>query len=302
MITSNVSNGLSTSYAQVAFSGRNTQDPRSQLDLNSSLKPLQEVAAGAPLQSRRDDRTGAANTPDTRQPAAQAGSSVEGEEGPSALPRQEQDRLQQQREKQQLLEEQRQIFELSTRDREVRAHEQAHAAVGGQYAGAPSYQFQRGPDGINYAVSGEVPIDVGAAATPQETLQKAQVVRRAALAPAEPSPQDRRVAAQATRLESQARAEIAVERVEESQKADELKESQQENPSTESAAITPATAPVGDAERTGQTSDSRKDRDDSARPLSISSNTGLANTSIRQILAISNSSPNSPGALLDLMV
>ncbi|MEL7393699.1 MAG: putative metalloprotease CJM1_0395 family protein, partial [Pseudomonadota bacterium] len=43
-------------------------------------------------------------------------------------------------------EEQAQVDELKARDREVRAHEQAHAAVGGQYAGAPSYTFQTGPD------------------------------------------------------------------------------------------------------------------------------------------------------------
>ena len=70
----------------------------------------------------------------------------------------------------------------------------------------------RGPDGVNYAVSGEVSIDVGPAATPQETLLKAQIVRRAALAPAEPSAQDRNVAAEAVKLEAQARLDLAEER------------------------------------------------------------------------------------------
>lgn len=103
------------------------------------------------------------------------------------------------------------ISQLAARDREVRAHEQAHMAVGGAYAGAAKYQFQRGPDGVNYAVGGEVPIDVSKAANPEQTIRKAQIVRRAALAPAEPSPQDRLVAAEASRMEMQARQELALE-------------------------------------------------------------------------------------------
>lgn len=112
---------------------------------------------------------------------------------------------------QELQQEQELVKQLSARDREVRAHEQAHAAVGGQYAGAPSYEFERGPDGVNYAVGGEVPIDVGQEATPQLTIQKMEIVRRAALAPAEPSSQDRRVAAEATRKLADAQSELQVE-------------------------------------------------------------------------------------------
>ncbi len=101
------------------------------------------------------------------------------------------------------------IKELAARDREVRAHEQAHVAVGGRYAGGAVYQYERGPNGVNYAVGGEVSISVGPASTPEETLLKAQTIRRAALAPAEPSPQDMKVAAEASRLEAQARQELA---------------------------------------------------------------------------------------------
>ncbi len=109
---------------------------------------------------------------------------------------------------------QAEIRSLAARDREVRAHEQAHAAVGGQYAGAPSYQFERGPDGVNYAVGGEVRIDVSKAASPQETILKMQIVRRAALAPAEPSAQDRRVAAEASAREAEARQALRTEQAE----------------------------------------------------------------------------------------
>ncbi len=102
------------------------------------------------------------------------------------------------------------IAELVARDREVRSHEQAHAAAGGQYAGSPTYSFVRGPDGLNYAVGGEVSIDTSpVSGDPEATLRKAQVIRAAASAPAEPSPQDRRVAAQAANLEADARAELA---------------------------------------------------------------------------------------------
>lgn len=101
-------------------------------------------------------------------------------------------------------EEQAAVEELKARDREVRAHEQAHAAVGGQYVGAPSYEYQVGPDGKRYAIGGEVKIDASPIpGDPEATEQKMRVVERAAMAPAEPSPQDRKVA-QAARAEAQA--------------------------------------------------------------------------------------------------
>lgn len=110
----------------------------------------------------------------------------------------------------QLVADQQQIEQLAERDREVRAHEQAHAAVGGQYAGSPVYDYTRGPNGRNYASSGHVKIDVSAIpGDPEATLQKAQTVRRAALAPAEPSSADRSVAAKASQMAVEARSEIA---------------------------------------------------------------------------------------------
>ncbi|SDT92172.1 putative metalloprotease CJM1_0395 family protein [Halopseudomonas salegens] len=107
---------------------------------------------------------------------------------------------------------QQEIRTLAQRDREVRAHEQSHLAVGGQYAGPVSYDFQRGPDGRQYAVGGSVAIDVSPVANnPEATLQKMQQVQRAALAPAEPSPQDLAVAAQAAQQAAASRAELAQE-------------------------------------------------------------------------------------------
>ncbi|MFO8142967.1 MAG: putative metalloprotease CJM1_0395 family protein [Marinobacter sp.] len=105
----------------------------------------------------------------------------------------------------------KELTELKARDQEVRAHEAAHQAVGGQYAGAMSFTYQRGPDGAQYAVGGEVPIDVSrVAGDPQATIEKMRVVGAAAMAPAQPSAQDRAVAAQAMQTLLQAQSEMAV--------------------------------------------------------------------------------------------
>ena len=67
----------------------------------------------------------------------------------------------------------------------MRAHEQAHLAAAGPYAnGAPTFEFQTGPDGRQYAVGGEVSIDTSPVpGDPEATVRKAQTVKRAALAP-----------------------------------------------------------------------------------------------------------------------
>lgn len=113
----------------------------------------------------------------------------------------------------------RTIQELQNRDREVRAHEQAHLAAAGQYAtGGPSFSFQQGPDGKRYAVGGEVGIDTSPIPDdPQATLQKARQIRAAAMAPAEPSGQDRAVAAQAAQMAADAQQQIAEQRKAETQ-------------------------------------------------------------------------------------
>lgn len=117
-----------------------------------------------------------------------------------------------QRDSLELSREAEEIRNLQVRDREVRAHEAAHAAAGGAYAGSPSYTFERGPDGGVYAVGGEVGIDVSPIpGDPQATMQKAQQVRAAALAPAEPSAQDMRVAQRAQAMAAKARAELSKE-------------------------------------------------------------------------------------------
>ncbi|MCF7934795.1 MAG: hypothetical protein K9L28_00415 [Synergistales bacterium] len=97
------------------------------------------------------------------------------------------------------------IQELRQADRKVRAHEQAHMAAGGELAGGARYSFQTGPDGRRYAVGGEVSIRIPKGDTPEETITLMEKVKRAALAPADPSPQDYRVASRATLQMAKAR-------------------------------------------------------------------------------------------------
>jgi hypothetical protein len=105
----------------------------------------------------------------------------------------------------------REVEELKATDRKVRQHEQAHIAAGGNLVtSGASYQYVTGPDGQRYAVAGEVGISTSPGRTPEETVRIAARIRAAALAPADPSPQDRKVAAQAARMQMQAALEIAL--------------------------------------------------------------------------------------------
>ncbi|SBS31250.1 SprA-related family protein [Marinomonas aquimarina] len=107
-------------------------------------------------------------------------------------------------------EEQAEVDDLKARDEEVRVHEQAHASVGGQYAGSPSYSYEQGPDGKRYITDGEVQIDVSpVSGDPQATIDKMKQVYRAALAPAEPSSADRSVANEAQQKIADAMSELA---------------------------------------------------------------------------------------------
>ncbi len=112
---------------------------------------------------------------------------------------------------------QQDVNRLKATDREVRNHEQAHMAAGAGLTGGASLQFTRGPDGRQYAVAGEVSINLSAGQTPEETVERARQIQAAALAPVDPSPQDRAVAAAAAMMASQARAEMSRTQREEEQ-------------------------------------------------------------------------------------
>ena len=117
--------------------------------------------------------------------------------------------------------EQELVRDLKARDLEVRAHEQAHLAAAGDLAlGGPRYDYQRGPDGRRYAVGGSVEIDTSPVPNdPEATIQKATRIKRAALAPQEPSSTDRSVASRADAMKAEARQQLAAERREEAQQS-----------------------------------------------------------------------------------
>ena len=117
-------------------------------------------------------------------------------------------------------EEQDKVDQMKARDEEVRVHENAHKSAGGSYAGAPQYEYEKGPDGKSYVTDGHVNIDIGKESTPEKTVEKMKVVINAANAPAEPSSQDRKVASQARQQLNEAQQELSKEKLNSSNKAE----------------------------------------------------------------------------------
>lgn len=107
------------------------------------------------------------------------------------------------------------IEELKKRDSAVRSHESAHQAVGGSLVRGKTLNYTVGPDGKQYAIGGEVKIDISEVPdNPSATISKMQQVRRAALAPVDPSAQDRSAASLASSIEAKADAELIKNRSE----------------------------------------------------------------------------------------
>lgn len=190
---SNIPSNFANTVAPFAPVGRAPVSQESEDLKSSSFRPTEQLAESARALNRRfpDERPNDDVERDRLERGAReaAAKTANGDE--------------------QLKAEQEQTQELAARDREVRAHEQAHASVAGQYAKGISYTYQRGPDGVSYAIGGEVQIDTSPIpGDPEATLRKAQQLRRAANAPAEPSSQDARVAALAAQMEQQARLEL----------------------------------------------------------------------------------------------
>lgn len=192
---------------------------RDRVTLSTEATALSRLASGQAELKREDGELVGLESP------AEATAGVAAEE--QAATAQEKD--QQEKVEQQELEQTR---ELAQRDREVRTHEQTHASIGGQYASSPSYTYERGPDGRLYAVAGEVKIDTSPVPNdPEATIEKAEIIQRAALSVAEPSGADRAVAAEARVMAVEARAELtnqkemeAQERAEEARGSDEVDE------------------------------------------------------------------------------
>jgi hypothetical protein len=103
---------------------------------------------------------------------------------------------------------QRDVARFRQTEENIRTHEAAHMSAGGAFAGGVSYVYAKAPDGKMYVSGGEVPIQAPEGKTPEETARNMEIVRRAALAPADPSGQDVAVAAMAMQIENRARAAI----------------------------------------------------------------------------------------------
>lgn len=101
------------------------------------------------------------------------------------------------------------LKKLKEIDRKVKQHEMQHQAAAGELFRGASYTYQTGPDGNKYAVAGEVKIDIQEVKDdPEATIIKMQKVKKAALAPSEPSQQDYAVARQAESIEQKAKKEL----------------------------------------------------------------------------------------------
>jgi len=104
------------------------------------------------------------------------------------------------------------VEELKQADSEIKRHEMAHVAAGaGVTTSGANYTYKTGPDGQRYAVAGDVKINISAVpGDPQATIDKMAKVKRAALAPASPSAQDRRVASKASMISAKAMQDLMV--------------------------------------------------------------------------------------------
>jgi len=103
-----------------------------------------------------------------------------------------------------------QLNQLKAADTKVRAHEAAHQS-GPAASGGASFTYEKGPDGVMYAVAGEVPVRIQTGSTPQESISNLQGVIATALAPADPSGQDLSVASKARVMLMKAQQEFAQE-------------------------------------------------------------------------------------------
>lgn len=263
---------------------------------NSTLKPLEESAETA----RRENRSSQGEPGERQRPESGLGSkAVASEESidPRQADQEAVERKLEQRREQEIVQE---VRELAARDREVRAHEQAHAAVGGRYAGAPTYEFTRGPDGVSYAVAGEVSIDTSKVLNdPQATIEKAQLIRRAAYAPAEPSSTDRQVAAEAAQMEAEARAELRQQQVEDA-RARVSGETEQEDNSVASQ-NDQSDASVSGVIGTNESSDRASGKETSERFINSSADRSV-DISRRLIESGAKANPFPPGQLFSQRV
>lgn len=95
--------------------------------------------------------------------------------------------------------EEAELRELKRVDNAVRAHERQHFFAAGAYAmGGPQFHYKTGPDGKRYAYIGHVDMEMSVDfSDPEKALRKAEIIKKAAMAPLDPSPADMAIAAMA---------------------------------------------------------------------------------------------------------
>ena len=102
-------------------------------------------------------------------------------------------------------EEQKIIGKLQIRDKEVRAHEMAHGTDPNLIKiGSTQFDYTIGPDGKAYATGGKVTLSTGSPNSPEDALAKAESLKKASMAPGEPSPQDFQALNAAISMEAEA--------------------------------------------------------------------------------------------------
>lgn len=93
---------------------------------------------------------------------------------------------------------------LGSVESKVRNHEMQHLMALGKYAGAVIFGQRLGPDGESYIVSGGVKVNATEEASPEATIEKMDIIKRAAFAPGDASFRDFLLAARAVYAKQQA--------------------------------------------------------------------------------------------------
>jgi hypothetical protein len=214
----------------------------------AGVAPVEEgdepIEAEQSLQGEDEDLVGSLESEDGEALAeSTATAAMEGEEAVEGVEAVAEDRSKSDDEDDQELtpQEKAKVSRLQTRDAEVRSHEAAHIAASGGMAGAASYTYATGPDGKRYAIGGEVSISSPPTTDPEQALLNAERMQAAALAPANPSGQDRAVAARAASIAARARVAMAEEKAatQQAAKDDQEDETQGSSDSEESIDVEP---------------------------------------------------------------
>lgn len=216
---SNVYNSNQTSYVQ-SKQDSSAEDTLPEISYNNEIEDEAIISDEAKAMSESDNSNVKEDSKDTEEPKIQGTKQPE-----DGTPKAEKELSQ---------EEQDQIAKLKARDAEVRSHEQAHiAAAAGISASAPSYDYEEGPDGQKYAVSGEVNLSYSSGGDPETDLRNAQTLKAAALAPAQPSGQDLSVAQNADKIIADAKARMAEEKEQSNSQDSSVAETKSTSDSTE---------------------------------------------------------------------